>query len=465
MLHQGMKLKKLENIDNYLLQIKELYTTSIQEKKLFMISCLKRILDDTEDMDIENIFVQIRVTDEITSLPNRESLIRDISALKDEAMLVILHLNHINTLKELNGFEYIKDIIKDKSKQLKNVLFNNEAFLYVLNLYEFAILVPKKNYFDKYFSILKYSIFNNMDKDIHKNIDGTSTVLDFTAGIAYSDSHLFHRADVVLQEAILTKRSYKIYEETQASKDVKKSSLDRLTIYKQALYDGNIIPYFQPVLDAKDESIMKYEALARLQTSDGEIVTPYYFLNSAIEDKTFEYFTRQMMQKVFKVYEKSDIAISINITYENIISPTMIKYIKNRLEKHGGDAITFEIVESEEIKDYKILESFIKMVKKYGCKVSIDDFGSGYSNFTNIVQLDIDYIKIDGTLVEKLNTDKKAYLMVQGLIKYAKDTGIKTIAEFVSTKEISDTVKELGVDYMQGYYYGEPQSAKTYKLI
>ena len=458
-------MDELENIDNYIQRIKYLYSSCSDKKKSSIISCLNRLLEDTDNEEIDTVSLQVRCVDDITSLPNRESLTRDINNLEDEGMLIILHINHLNTMKELNGYEYIKNIIKHKSEQLQDVITQGEASLYSLNLQEFAILIKDKKFFEKYFSILKYSIFDNMDKDIYEKADGSSTVLDFTAGIAYSKTHLFHRADVVLQEAILTKRSYKIYENNQESQDVKQSTLDRLTVYKQALYDGNIIPYFQPIIDVIDESVMKYEALARLETEDGEIVTPYYFLNSAIEDKTFEYFTRQMMQKVFNVYEKSDVDISLNVTYENINSPAIIQYIKNRLDKYGGVGITFEIVESEEIKDYMVLEKFIIMVKEYGCKVSIDDFGSGYSNFTNVVQLNVDFIKIDGSIVEKLNSDKKVLLMVQGLLAYAKNTGIKTIAEFVSSKELADTVKELGIDYMQGYYYGEPKSAQAYKLV
>ena len=458
-------VKDIINIDVYLEKLKNLYTHCSEPKKDAMILTFDELLQECKDSKSNKLFFQTNYIDELINFPNRESLIRDISTLNSEAMLIILHINHINTLQELNGYEYIIEIIKDKWAQVFDVLYEGEAYLYSLNLQEFAILIPNKLNFEKYLSILKYSIFNNMDKDMYKNVDGSTTVLDFTAGIAYADEHLFHRADVVLQEAILTNRSYKIYENNQKSQDIKKSTLDRLTIYKQALYDGNIIPYFQPIIDTKDGSVMKYEALARLQTPDGEIITPYYFLNSAVEDKTFEYFTRQMMQKVFNVYAQANVEISLNVTYENIISPTMVKYIKNRLDKYGGEKITFEIVETEEIKNYKILESFVLMIKDYGCKVSIDDFGSGYSNFTNIIQLNVDFIKIDGTLIEKLNTDEKALLMVGGIIEYAKQTGIKTIAEFVSSKEIADTIKELGVDYMQGYHYGEPKSAQSYNLI
>ena len=143
----------------------------------------------------------------------------------------------------------------------------------------------------------------------------------------------------------------------------------------------------------------------------------------------------------------------------------MLNYIINRLDTYGGEGITFEIVESEDIKDYEVIEKFILMVKGYGCKVSIDDFGSGYSNFTNIIKLNIDYIKLDGSLVEKLNSDLNVRHMIEGLLIFSKNANIKTIAEFVSSKELADSVKELGIDYSQGYYYGEPGSAESYDLV
>ncbi|TKI68989.1 EAL domain-containing protein [Sulfurimonas crateris] len=263
---------------------------------------------------------------------------------------------------------------------------------------------------------------------------------------------------------MVSKLPYKVYEMTPECTTLKKSTLDKYQVYKDALHNGYIVPYFQPIIDAKDGSVMKYEALARLQLPDGRVVPPYDFLSIAIEDKTFEFFTRQMMQKVFNVYDNTYVEFSMNLTYENIKSPTMLEYIKNRLEKYGGERMTFEIVETEEIEDYEVVENFILMIKEYGCKISIDDFGAGYSNFTNLIKLNIDFIKIDGMLITKLLSDEKARLMVQGLIQFAKNINIKSIAEFVSSSEISDCVKELGVDYFQGYYHGEPKDAKFYGL-
>ncbi|MBC8238336.1 MAG: EAL domain-containing protein, partial [Helicobacteraceae bacterium] len=350
-----------------------------------------------------------------------------------------------------------------KAKELESVLKSDETTLYSLNVQEFAILITDKDLFAKYLLLLEHSILANDEFD--EPINNKHNMTNFTAGVAFGVKNIFNHADLILQEAIISKVNYKIYEKSESAKQLQEDNLNRLSIYKKALHNGNIIPYFQPIIDAKTEEIIKYEALARIETDNGEVISPYYFLDSAKEDKTFEYFTRQMMQKVFIVFSKSDVHISINITYENIISESMIKYIQNRLDKYGGDGITFEIVESEDIHDYRVLENFILMVKEYGCKVSIDDFGSGYSNFTNILKLNIDYIKIDGSLIKRLNTDQNVKHMIKGILLYAQNTGIKTIAEFVSSQELTDRVRELGIDYIQGYHFGEPQSAEEYGLV
>ena len=427
------------------------------------LSRAKELGGDSYTIDINEDYIkELKNIDSITKLPNRTSLIDDLLTLKEESMLILLHINQINSLKDIYGFDFANDVMATKALELQEVLDDKESTLYNLNLQEFAILITDKSLFEKYFLLLKHSIL--IPNHSYEAIMSNYILADFTAGIAYGIQNIFNHADVVLQEALLSKVSHKTYKNNQSVKQLQEDNLNRLKAYKNALHTGKIIPYFQPIIDSKNHSIIKYEALARIETADGEIISPYYFLDSAKEDKTFEFFTRQMMQKVFNVFAMSDVHVSINLTYENISSHTMVEYIQNRLEKYGGDGITFEIVESENILDHQVMETFIKMVKSYGCKISIDDFGSGYSNFSNTIKLDIDYIKLDGSLIEKLNLDENVKHMIQGLLVYAKNANIKTIAEFVSSKELADIVRELGIDYCQGYYFGEPKPPEYYGL-
>ena len=453
------------DIDTCFNNIRNLYLNANKEEQEKIGVLLKKISNRVEIHDIDDISMGVEGIDKITKLPNRESLFYDISILEDEAMLMYFHINQIGALKELYGQELAYKIIVQKAEQLSLAMSGSDVVIYNIDLQRFAVLVKDEKVFSKYLSILKYSIFNNIQNDVYDCERGYSIVSDFTVGVAYGIEHLYHRSHVALQKAILEKVNYKEYDSTEMSKELQRSSLDRLKIYKSALHEGNIVPYFQPIVNADTTKVMKYEALARLITENGEVISPYQFLNSAIEDKTFEFFTRQITQKIFIIYEKSDVNFSMNLTYENISSPSMMDYIKNRLEKYGGNRMTFEIVETEEIKDYGLVEDFILMVKEYGAKVSIDDFGSGYSNFTNIIKLNIDYIKIDGTLITKLLDDQKAKNMVAGLIQFAKSINVETIAEFVSSHELYDEVKALHVDYIQGYYFGEPKPAEEYGLV
>ncbi len=399
--------------------------------------------------------------DSFTRLPNRESLIHDLALLEDESMFIILHINQVNELGDLYGYDVVNKMILEKVEQIKGILVDEDTYLYNLNYQEFALLVTNKALFEKYLSLLKYSIFVDSIEECNIMNKLTCIAASFTAGIAYGHQNIFNKADMVLQEAISEKKSYKVYKN---NKDIKEEAINRMITYKSALHNGNIVPYFQPIVDTVSGKVLKYEALARIKADDGRIVVPNDFLEAAKEDKTFEYFTRQMMQKVFNVYENNNVEISINITYDDICSASMINYIKNRLEKYGGDNITFELIESEDIKDYTIIEEFIIFVKEYGCKISIDGFGSGYSNFSNIIKLNIDYIKLDGSLIEKINIDENVKQMIEGILIFAKNAKIKTVAECVSSKELADSVKKLGVDYTQGYFYGEPQEAKSYNL-
>ena len=118
--------------------------------------------------------------------------------------------------------------------------------------------------------------------------------------------------------------------------------------------------------------------------------------------------------------------------------------------------LTIEILESEGVDDYDVINPIIQEIKNYGCRLSLDDFGSGYSNYYRMLELDIDYIKIDGSIISKLPFDKNAQSVVMTIVDFAKRQGYETVAEFVSTPQILEVTKELGIDYAQGYLLARP---------
>jgi len=148
---------------------------------------------------------------------------------------------------------------------------------------------------------------------------------------------------------------------------------------------------------------------------------------------------------------------SINLTIEDILSKETTDYIYMKLENYSNSHnVIFEITESEEVNDYKIINNFIQNIKKFGVKIAIDDFGSGYANFEHILNIDADFIKIDGSLIKNINKDKNARIITEAIIAFSKKLGRKTITEYVHNEEVYEIVKSLGADYSQGFYFGIP---------
>ena len=166
-----------------------------------------------------------------------------------------------------------------------------------------------------------------------------------------------------------------------------------------------------------------------------------------------------MIERGMAAFKAKDYEFSINISVEDIhdseVEAFMTKILKNNPEI--AYRTTFEIIESEGIENYDTVHAFIQKVKEYGCKIAIDDFGAGYSNFGHLMQLNIDYLKIDSSLIKEIDKNEKSQILTETIVSYAQKLGIKTIAEYVHSKEVYQKVIELGVDYSQGYYLGEPK--------
>jgi len=155
---------------------------------------------------------------------------------------------------------------------------------------------------------------------------------------------------------------------------------------------------------------------------------------------------------------QNNISVSVNLTLEDMEDITIKEFILQKLSTVPDvSKITFEIVESEDVKDNKTVMEFLEKLKQKGALIYIDDFGSGYSNFDYILKLHPDGVKIDGSLIKNILEDKNSQIIVKTILSFAKEMNIKTIAEFVENEEIFNKLKEMGVDYFQGYYFSPPK--------
>jgi EAL domain-containing protein (putative c-di-GMP-specific phosphodiesterase class I) len=241
--------------------------------------------------------------------------------------------------------------------------------------------------------------------------------------------------------------------ENEYERNLKLSALVRNAIEK-----SDIVPYYQAIVDNKTSQVTKYECLARLIDGNGKVLPPQLFIPVAKKIKAYNILTKTIIEKSFSAFKDSDMDFSINLSIEDIMSSEIFKFIIDKLKENSevSQRVTFELLESEAIGDFKKIERFIGEVKRYGADVAIDDFGSGYSNFSYLTKINVSYIKIDGSLIQDIDVDKNAFLVVETIVRFAKKLGIKTIAEYVWSSTVMDVVKELGIDYSQGFYIDEP---------
>jgi EAL domain-containing protein (putative c-di-GMP-specific phosphodiesterase class I) len=226
---------------------------------------------------------------------------------------------------------------------------------------------------------------------------------------------------------------------------------------REAIEEDRIVPYFQPIVNTATGSIERYEALIRMHDNVGKPVSPYYFLEISKKAKLYGTLTKTMFAKTLKMFENSKYPVAFNISTEDILNESVKEFILARTEESMRKCkIIFEIVESDGIENYEEVSNFIAEVKKYGAQIAIDDFGTGYSNFEHLIKLKVDYIKIDGSLIKNMLKDKNSMVVVETIVDFASKLEIKTVAEFVESKEIAEAVNNMGIDYSQGYYFSEP---------
>jgi len=234
-----------------------------------------------------------------------------------------------------------------------------------------------------------------------------------------------------------------------------KINLQYLQKIKNALENDEIVPFFQPIVD-KNKKICKYETLMRLKNSNS--ISTAYLLEIAKKSRLYYELTKIMIDKTFKKFKNSDISFSINLTMLDIDNENMRKFILNKLHKfQKASNVSFEIVESEDIKNSQNAFEFIQKLKKYGCKILIDDFGSGYANFDYLLSLGADGVKIDGSLIKNILNDKNAQIIVKTIINFAKEVNMQVIAEYVENEKTFEYLKTLGVDCFQGYFFSPPK--------
>ena len=394
----------------------------------------------------------------ISTLPGRNSLLKKLKQFqgKTPKALILINIDSFEDINDFFGYDFGDKVLQEISKWLQNNLPDNKSELYKLESDNFAIFTQKyKNdkELNNYLSMLSHKIINMSFMVCKNELD-----IGFTIGAAINSDDLLKHTHNAFKKSKLKKTRFEIYSNDQSSnKDIQEKNIKINKIIKKSIQQHNVIPFFQPIYNIKLHRIDKYESLMRLKTDEDTYIQPAQFLHISKQSKLYPRLTKEIFTNVTKGINSHKIEYSINLSVDDIIDKETSSFILKKLEKSDiGSWLVFEILESEGIKNYKEVTKFLREIKVLGAKIAIDDFGSGYSNFEYILKLDVDFLKVDGSLIKNIDINEDMQIIAGTIVNFAKKLNIKTIAEFVHSRDIYEKIKDMGFDYAQGYYIGKP---------
>jgi c-di-GMP phosphodiesterase len=408
----------------------------------------------------KDILIEKQTTDNLTGLPNRVLLLEDLE-FSESPLVSIINIDGFSEINDFYGLDIGDKLLISVAEKLSDMLRTIKHKLYRLHGDEFAVLTTDADFIADHLRLVEESL--KLIKNEPFDCDGQKIYISATSGSAFESDTILGKANMALKHARSERKLHQIYDSSVKLEMKFGENIEWSNKIHDAIGDCRIVSYYQPIFNLGTGVIEKYEALVRLIDAEGVIISPWQFLEIAKKSKQYSQITKIMLKNAVQTALETGYEISVNLSVEDLENDEIIVEIKHLLDSYGvGKKMVFELTETEEVKNYDAVASFIELVKGvYGSKVAIDDFGSGYSNFEHLLELDFDYLKIDGSIIEKVDKTKESSILVEAIIAFTQKLDIKTIAEFVSSQDIYDIVKEKGIHYAQGYYIGKPKSVPS----
>ncbi len=394
--------------------------------------------------------------DKLTSLPNRLSLMQRIPKSLGKVILLI-NIDDFTTINDFYGHEIGDKVLIKLSEVLISLTLHKSAEVFKLPSDEFAIIIENpigfmiEEQLKKYIDFIEAAEFV-VNKEHHAHVSVT-----IAAALINEQQTGLANADMTLKLAKRAGKNFMIFTEDLKLAKKYEANIHMANTIKNAINNDNIVPYFQPMVNLKTGDVVKYEALVRLKKGN-DVLSPFQFLEISHKIKLYSHITKIMIDKTFSFFRKNRINFSINLEFSDILDEKTREYLFTKIKEYKiASQLTIEILETQENDDSQQVYDFIEEVYSVGACIAIDDFGSGFANFQHMTTMRSSIMKIDGSLIKNIDTDKNARLVVETIIIFARKLGKETVAEFVHSEEIFKIVKELGIDYAQGYYLGKPE--------
>lgn len=460
-----------------------------------LVGAVVAFSDITDRKNLEEELIWQAHHDALTKLHNRryfeqhlESEVSRASRSDESSALLYIDLDRFKYLNDTAGHAAGDQLLIEISQQLKSRLRDSDS-LSRLGGDEFAIILTDT---DSNNITKAAESFREILEQYNFVYEGKQYRIYGSIGVAIIDNESNSASDVLANADIAChiakskgRNQIHIYRHENDEKVVMSMQLGWSERLHHALENDGFVLMFQPIIPIKSVNMHNlpvrngelwhefsnssltepahYEVLVRLLSNSGELVSPTAFLPTAerfgIMPQIDNWVIKRAIEKLAEVNaEGIRVTFSINISGETLEPERLTVVVHELLGKYDIDprALIFEITESSAIENIDAAKQLIDELRVLGCRFALDDFGSGFSSFSHLKQLPVDYVKIDGQFVKGMSKDPSDRAIVSSINDIAHSLGKQTIAEFVEGPEILNLLKNYGVDYAQGYYVAPP---------
>lgn len=249
------------------------------------------------------------------------------------------------------------------------------------------------------------------------------------------------------------------FNDDRHSEERVRKNLEGGTAVTEAITEKRIIPYYQAIVDNKTGRVEKYECLARMVDREGTIHPPYVFVDHAKRAGTIPLLTRLMSEQACQDLRHAKTHFSVNISWQDLADPDLVGDLIKLMSKYEiePNRVTFEILEEALLSNRGESAAKIAQLKKLGCKIALDDFGSEGSNFSRFEkEWWPDVIKIDGSFIKNLDKSPENQRIVRAIVKAGQELGCEIVAEFVDSVTVWELITQMGIQYSQGFLFHKP---------
>ncbi|MDF2155907.1 EAL domain-containing protein [Vibrio sp. CAU 1672] len=410
--------------------------------------------------------------DSRTGLQNRLALQDRLLAIEADEHLITLKLLNFNHINEKYGYSVGDQLLQDLSRHFRSRLrkrLGKQASLqlYSIGVGEWAFLFKA----DSASEVIKqhFSRFADAVEQTNFEPKGLTDVDSLTVSLCGGLVSRYEFPDAtpeeVLLKAIEARRAgvrSNIHicnaKDVDINEEVRREQLGWLSCVSRAILQQNIVTYSQPIVHAGSHQVASQECLVRIAEEDGSIIPPGRFLPIIADTHLYTRLSRHMIQNTLQYMQDKTGDFSINLSPQDFFSDKTLAVLEAAILKlNHPHRLGLEVLESEQIKDYGRMIEVCSHFRKLGARIIVDDFGSGYSNIDEILKLEPEVIKIDGSLIKNIDQDTKQRQITAQLVRLCQVLDAKTVAEFVHNQQVCEIAQDMGFDYLQGYYLGVPQ--------